>query len=69
MKLKTLLAGVAAISVLAGCEMPQQGELSRTQTGALTGAAIGGILGATSGSSDRWARPRSAPRRAPWAAA
>jgi len=52
MKLKMLLAGTAAVTLLAGCEM-QPGELTRTQSGALTGAAIGGILGATSGSSDR----------------
>jgi len=52
MTLKPILAGVAALTLLAACETPQ-GELSRTQTGALTGAAIGGLLGATSRSSDR----------------
>jgi outer membrane protein OmpA-like peptidoglycan-associated protein len=52
MKLITVVAGVAAISLLAACETPQ-GDLSRTQTGALAGATIGGLLGATSRSSDR----------------
>jgi outer membrane protein OmpA-like peptidoglycan-associated protein len=52
MTLKPVLAGVAAIALLAGCETPQ-GELSRTQTGALTGAGVGALLGATSRSSDR----------------
>jgi outer membrane protein OmpA-like peptidoglycan-associated protein len=52
MKIKTILAGTAAVVLLAACESPQ-GDLSRTQTGALTGAAIGGLLGATSRSSDR----------------
>jgi outer membrane protein OmpA-like peptidoglycan-associated protein len=52
MTFKPVLAGVAAIALLAACETPQ-GDLSRTQTGAMTGAAIGGLLGATSRSSDR----------------
>ncbi len=46
MTLKPLLAGVAAIGLLAACETPQ-GEFSRTQTGALTGAGVGALIGAT----------------------
>ena len=51
MTLKPVLAGVAAIALLAACETPQ-GEFSRTQTGALTGAGVGALIGATT------ARPR-----------
>ncbi len=53
MTFKPVLAGIAAIGLLAACETPQ-GDLSRTQTGALTGAGIGGLIGAaTARPSDR----------------
>lgn len=52
MNYKPVLAGMAAVTLLAACQMPE-GGFTRTQTGAIAGAAVGGVLGATSPSSDR----------------
>jgi len=45
-------AALAALSLTAACTT-STGELSRTNTGALTGAVAGGLLGAATGSGNR----------------